>query len=74
MAVPGQQRAVQRWPEILSALARAQPGDTNAGRVPRDALRITAAARQVDVKRGDSIRVLAADLDLEEALRALAQD
>ena len=74
MAVPGQPRPVHRWSEILSALARTRPGDASVGRVPREALRISAAGRHVAVKRGDSIQVLDADLDLETALGALASD
>lgn len=71
MSVPGHPRHVQRWTEVLSALARARPGDLDGGRPPRDALRIRAAGRQVVVDRGSSSTVLEADLTLEAALRAL---
>ena len=71
MAVPGQGRQLQRWPEVLGALARARPGEPASGRGPRDALRITAGVRSVTVKRGESTTVLDADLDLGAALDAL---
>jgi uncharacterized protein (DUF58 family) len=73
MSVPGQPRHVQRWPEIIAALARAQPGDASAGRIPREAVRISAGAGQVTVTRGEATVVLDAGLDLEAALGALEQ-
>ena len=71
MAVTGQQRPMQRWAEVLSALAQARAGEAAPPRIPRDALRIHASGRLVTVSRGQSNDVLDAGLDLEAALRAL---
>jgi len=72
MSVPGHPRHVQRWSEVLSALAMARSSDPGAGREPRDALRIRAAGGQVLVGRAQTSSVLEADDTLEAALRTLA--
>jgi uncharacterized protein (DUF58 family) len=74
MAIPGQPQPVHRWPEILSALARARVGDPVPARRGREALRVTARAGQVVVERAGVTRVVDGGVSLEAALRALGED
>lgn len=74
VSVPGQPRLLQRWPEVLGSLARARPGDPPPGRVSEDTLCISCGDRQVTIRRGDFVRVLDVDVDLEAAMNILAFD
>ncbi|MFN2463499.1 MAG: DUF58 domain-containing protein [Candidatus Dormibacteria bacterium] len=71
IAIPGQSRALQRWPDVLAALARARPGDPRPGRTPHGAQGLSVDGAILRVRRGDKVVILSARTELQAALEAL---
>ncbi|GAC1336155.1 MAG: hypothetical protein NVSMB17_19720 [Candidatus Dormibacteria bacterium] len=74
MAIPGKQRAVQRWPEVLAALADARPLQPGPRQVPAGAVEISASGSNVTMVQGDRVCVVDAAMDLQDALSAWEAD
>jgi len=68
MSIPGSGRQVARWNEVLTGLALTRPGMAAPARRGRDAVRVSAAGRQVTVARGAETRVVDAGTALVDAL------
>jgi len=70
MAIPGQPRQLQRWPEVLAGLATARTGKLAPGSLSQGGVEITASGEQVTIAQGDRVQVIDAATKLEAALEA----